>query len=335
MGPPHFGIVIQGPLDSRGFDTRPNILKYLAQADALPEFRFTFCLSTWRGAELGSLVPAAERLQILWNTPPPGRDYENRRRQIVSALAGVRRLTAGGQRDFLLKVRTDQELSLEALCRHLLKLQAAGELTSTTVVVPGASASIPFLIPDFFYGGTMDAMLFFFESISVRSEAPWQHAVEIDFAWKFLAAIPGTALSEYSNWRRRRQLFYSPWLVRGGLYRRAAEAWQRDARHFRFFPRAVYAGMRWRGAAPATGDLHLWPDLLFHEDLPGGAPAPPEPSALYPRFDPIVYLLLLLYSVELWISALLRLRPRAAFERLAFRRRQKMFHVPPAQATAA
>ena len=113
MGLPHFGIVIQGPLDSRGFDTRLNILEYLAQADALPQFRFTFCLSTWPGAELGSLAPAAERLQVLWNTPPPGRDYENRRRQIVSALAGVRQLAIGEQPDFLLKVRTDQWLSLE------------------------------------------------------------------------------------------------------------------------------------------------------------------------------------------------------------------------------
>ena len=113
-----------------------------------------------------------------------------------------------------------------------------------------------------------------------------------------------------------------------------AEAWQRDARHFRFFPRAVYSGMRWRGAAPKQGDLHLWPDLLFHEDCPGGAPPRPQLSALYPRFDRIVNLLLLFYTLELWLCALLGLRPRAAFERLAYYRRRRMFHVPAAQVTA-
>lgn len=310
-----FGIVIQGPLDSRGFDSRATVMAWIEQARQLQQFDFTICISTWRCDQLGPLEALPANVFLLFNDPPGGPDYQNRRKQIWSSLTGARALMARGARrpDFLLKVRTDQQLDLAGLCDHLLVLEATGQLDNSTVVAPGRSRAVPFYVQDFYYGGRATALLAYFEAINRRNEAPWQFPIEVDFTLKYLCALSPSPLGHWSAWQLRQLFCFWPWLATGELLKRYQEIWRSCRHHLLLFPRSIYLGMVWRGEADRTEKTHLLRDLeCFGEE--GASPEPAQ--GIYVRAGWVVRLLMAFSTFEVLICHKLRVPPSQAGVRL-------------------
>src|SRR5688572_26507259 len=113
--PRHIGLVIQGPLLSRGrTGAEPNDLTRCVDFDALDTIRQTvndarnaafgpIVLSTWEGERGVELIRGVDRLLVL---PDPQTPFaiDNRTRQTLGCLEGVRAL---GSVDYVARVRTD------------------------------------------------------------------------------------------------------------------------------------------------------------------------------------------------------------------------------------
>lgn len=277
--PATFGIVIQGPLVSGGWNCRENILRLLA----LPtdRSRFSFCLSTWR-TEDTTLWENDERILVVKNDPPPGRDYHNRRKQIWTTLQGALALTKKNNLDYLVKIRTDQFIDLSAIVEYLQGLSE--HLPSGCIVAPAMSRFIPFYVADFYFAGRTEAMVRYCRNILSWGETLVQNHIEIDFTLKHLQIELNRTIGTLSQRELFEPLFLYPYLRKNSsLYRRSWETWMElRPQFFEFFPGKIFRDMEWRGKLSLPQKDDFLPTFHFAEDAVATleiGPCPyPEPS---------------------------------------------------------
>ncbi len=105
------GVVIQGPVNSRGFDAVANVRRIADSYSALPACG-PLVLSTWEGEDAPLRHPG---LTVLLNRPVERDDAMNRLRQWRSTYEGIKFLRANTEVTHILKLRTDMYVAPEII----------------------------------------------------------------------------------------------------------------------------------------------------------------------------------------------------------------------------
>ena len=157
-----FGLVIQGPVHHRGFDSRENIRRLVD--DFGHRFR-AIVLSTWEGeADPGVEAGNFHALFSRDTTPHKSRDgipLRNRVRQMFSTKAGIDRLRELGGVDYVVKIRTDLHSDLNLIVDHLLDCERTySEYLSVGqknfIFVPSITKNGPYVTDDIIFAGQID-----------------------------------------------------------------------------------------------------------------------------------------------------------------------------------
>lgn len=271
------GIVIQGPLASRGktgrhagIETRAVPAHDLGSVDCVPLIARTaeaahaagvdrVVVAAWDTedeADLARLPPTVEVLRV----PDPWRDGEgwhpmpNSPRQVVATLAGIRALLAGDAPSRVVKVRSDQVVDVGGIVRWLDATDPTG------LGVPYLDRREPWMFVDFYLAGRTDVVLDACTAVLGHQLRPLQPSIHDDVTLKLAlasAAGPTASLATY---------FLPP-------HRRHAA--QRDVVAHAVghlltpMPRSVWAAVEWRGD-PIRADFP-YADRIFAEDAATGA----------------------------------------------------------------
>jgi len=245
------GIVIQGPINSQGFNStttiKRNIEEYLKHRSVAH-----IVVSIWKGERFTYSHP---KVTILHNTPPVGRDVNNRRRQWLSTLQGIRQLQKHKSITHALKIRTDQYvpssvidyMNVFYMAKNLKKYTDAPGWKSKILREPLLFSCIyrtyPFHIGDFYFAGHVEDMMRLMENNLVFEGHIFQQIVEIDMIIKHLSQtdvdFPLTREDKYIPMRRIIKVGHSHpiwryWYVMHRLY-------------FFCFPKSVFSKVMWRG----------------------------------------------------------------------------------------
>jgi hypothetical protein len=207
------------------------------------EFADIVCV-TWNTEDttrLESEIGSGPVMRIADTTPElpaKGRTIagNNKYRQFLSTLKGLERLAASGC-THAIKVRSDQSLDLQRMRDHLI--ETVGERGARDrILTVGCNRSRPDELPDFYFGGAVDRLI---DACRVYMDEPELFdLVHPDlfyrWAWWFDGGGP-----------RPPGRAYTP----SGRHTKAQLAVIRSAwsRLYGAFPREIFAGMVWRGAA--------------------------------------------------------------------------------------
>ena len=245
------GIVIQGPIISQGFDStttiKRNIKEYLRHQSVA-----RIIVSIWQGERFTYSHP---KVTILHNTPPTGRDVNNRRRQWLSTLQGLQQLQKHTIITHVLKVRTDQYVPSSTIdymnafymAKNVKKYTDVPEWKSKILREPLLFSctyrTYPFYIGDFYFAGHIEDMMHLMENNLVFGGHIFQSIVEIDMILKHLfqtdSDFPLTRKGKYIPMRRITKAAHSHpiwqyWYEMHRLY-------------FGCFPKSVFSKIMWRG----------------------------------------------------------------------------------------
>ena len=245
------GIVIQGPINSRGFDSTTTIKRNIEEYLVRPSVAH-IVVSIWKGEKFTYSHP---KVTVLHNTPPTGRDITNRRRQWFSTLQGIRQLQKHKTITHVLKIRTDQYVpsgTVEFMStfytpKNLKAYQDDPAWKSEIVREPLLFSSVyrmfPFFITDFYFAGHIDDIVRLMENNLAFGEHIFQLTPEVDLLLRHLYKtdkdFPLTRLERYMNVRS---------LIKAAPAHKIWQYW--DAMHrlyFGCFPKSVFAKVTWRG----------------------------------------------------------------------------------------
>jgi hypothetical protein len=176
------GVIIQGPINSRGrtmknltprnFDASENINQLfhrIVQTGAYP------ILVTWDSEDTHKLdlkvvndalkirMPSTSRIFRLKNNI----ERNNKYKQFYSVLAGVEELHFRNY-DYILKIRTDQDLPIEALINHIVQIDE--KTIEERIFTPLLNLDKPNMFYDFYYFSTTTTMKKFHQIMMYSKE---------------------------------------------------------------------------------------------------------------------------------------------------------------------
>jgi hypothetical protein len=261
------GIVIQGPIHSQGFDSATTIKRNIEEYLRHPSIDHIVA-SIWKGEQFTYSHP---KVTVLHNTPPTGRDVNNRRRQWLSTYQGTRQLQKHAAITHVLKIRTDQYVPASTIdfmssfyVPKNLKLYKEdpawkSEIFQEPLLFSSVYRTFPFFVTDFYFAGHVDDMLRLMESNLAFGAHIFQLAPEVDLILKHLFRTDGDfPLTRYERYMdMRRYINAAPshkiWRYWHALHRL----------YFGCFPKSVFSKVTWRGMK--------WTD--FHDQRLGEARA--------------------------------------------------------------
>lgn len=237
----NFGIVFQGPLESRGFQCAPLLAAYgkrFRQMEKPPRC----CISAWKGGEVPAELTALGWPVIL-NEPPLGYDLSNRRRQMLSTLRGAEALLRTGPLEFILKIRSDQSVPIERLLTEIDALMSE-PAASEKLVFPSASSVLPFYLTDFFFGARPELLISFLEANLRFGSVVMAGIPEVDFPMKYLFTCHRDKLAPLTDLECFLSTFDYPFM---GIGREAAVWAACRERHFALTSPGILKETLWRG----------------------------------------------------------------------------------------
>lgn len=245
------GVVIQGPINSQGFDStstiKRNIKGYLQHPCVS-----SIVVSIWKGEQFTYSHP---KVKILHNTPPTGRDINNRRRQWFSTLRGSQYFKKHTSVTHVLKIRTDQYIpssTVDFMCsfyapKNLEVYQKdpawKSEIFQEPLVFSSAYRIFPFFVTDFYFAGHIDDMLRLMQHNLAFGGHIFQRTPEVDLILKHLFKtdrnFPLTRLERYTDVRS---------LINATPAHNTWQYWYAMHRlYFGCFPKSVFSKVIWRG----------------------------------------------------------------------------------------
>jgi hypothetical protein len=179
------GIVIQGSLESQGFDCVQNcneLIKIFSDKDYVERI----VLSTWENENTEYIN---KEVIILKNRPVLNVDLKNRQKQFLSTFEGVKYLINNSDVTHVLKLRTDQLVPVEILDEIIEvygKSYAESKFMEQPLTFCYINRTIPFHIGDFFFVGGVSDMYRFCHNVLSFGSFNFQGAVEVDVVLKHL-----------------------------------------------------------------------------------------------------------------------------------------------------
>lgn len=179
------GIVIQGSLESQGFDCVQNcneLIKIFSNKSSIKQI----VLSTWENENTEHINKEAI---ILKNRPVLNIDVKNRQKQFLSTFEGVKYLMNNSDVTHILKLRTDQFVPIEILDEMLEiygKFCNECKFVEQPLTFSYVNRTIPFHIGDFFFAGGVSDMYKFCHNVLSFGSFNFQGAVEVDVVLKHL-----------------------------------------------------------------------------------------------------------------------------------------------------
>jgi len=274
------GVVIQGPLSSRGrtgatahigffqvtqsdvvdYDCTPNIVELFSQYSH--KFDDFVCV-TWDTEDTSELeakigkqaVMSIADTTLIQNAKGAIINGNNKYRQFLSTLKGLERLAKNGCA-YALKIRTDQYLDLSKMKEHLLKILVEKNNTNR-ILVPAGNMQSPDQVEDFYFGARTDRLI---DACKVFLDKPELFSsVHDDFFYKFAWLFDnGSSWPPSDSFTPAGKYSKSQYLV-------IQSAWSTT---FGTFPRKVYETLVWRGEKfPKSFFDNFFYDNLSPSDL--------------------------------------------------------------------
>ena len=245
------GIVIQGPINSQGFDSTTTIKQNIEEYVRHPSVAH-IVVSIWKGEQFTYSHP---KVTVLHNTPSTGRDVNNRRRQWFSTLRGTRDLQKHTTITHVLKIRTDQYVPTSTIdfmssfyVPKNLKIYTEDSAWKTEIVrEPLLFSSVyrifPFFVTDFYFAGHIDDIVCLMENNLALGGHIFQLAPEVDLILKHLLKtdrdFPLTRIERYMDMRS---------LIDASHHHKIWRYWYTMHRlYFGCFPKSVFSKVTWRG----------------------------------------------------------------------------------------
>ncbi|MBA3723793.1 MAG: hypothetical protein H0W89_02755 [Candidatus Levybacteria bacterium] len=245
------GVVIQGPIISQGFDSTSTIKRNIEEYLQHPSVAH-IVVSIWKGERFTYSHP---KITVLHNTPPTGRDINNRRRQWISTLQGTQYLKRRTAVTHVLKIRTDQYVP-SAIIDFMssfyipknLKIYYKdpdwkSEIVNEPLLFSSAYRISPFFVTDFYFAGHIDDIVRLMKNNLAFSGHIFQLAPEVDLILKHLfktdADFALTRVERYTDVRS---------LITAASSHKIWEYWYAVHRlYFGCFPKSVFSKVTWRG----------------------------------------------------------------------------------------
>jgi len=271
------GIVIQGPLSSRGktgrhaglptagvpkselrtVDCVPLIARLVEQARGTSISRIV--AAVWESEDDDAVRRLPAEVEVVRVADPwaGGEDWHpmpNAPRQLVATRAGVRALVRGDTPDHVVKVRSDQVLDVAAVADWL------GREDPAALGVPFLDRREPWMFIDFYLAGRTDVLLAVCDAVLAHQLRPFQPSIHDDVSLKLAFAsttAPHASLATYHLPPHRRYA-----AQRATIEHIVGELLVP-------LPRAVWEGVEWRGEGLRSS--FPFADRIFAEDAAAGA----------------------------------------------------------------
>ncbi len=247
-------IVIQGPLKSKNFDCRPNILRLIKEFTS-QNYIDDIYISTW---EKNDFIEIFDGIIYLHNTPPVFSDNMNRYKQFYSVNRAVLMIKEKGVSAFVLKIRTDQFIS-PSIVQFIIEFYNKSDFDKDKlrnqqdyIIASHSYNCIPYFIGDFYFAGRVDDILLYTSTYNRYKNFCHQWLPEVDIVIKYTEVLGEDnflGIYKYLNIQ-----------TRGDVSLKALNGWNNIyTNRFSLFPKSIFDTLEWRGEN-FSNDFHDYHD---------------------------------------------------------------------------
>jgi hypothetical protein len=243
-------IVIQGPLNSRDYDCRANILRLINEFIS-QKFIDDIYVSTWKKNDF---IETLDKITYIQNVSPTFSDNMNRYKQFYSVNRAVLMIKEKGISTFILKIRTDQFIS-PSIIQFIIEFYNKSDFDKDKlrnqqdyIISSHSYNCIPYFIGDFYFAGRVDDILLYTSTYNRYKNFCHQWLPEVDIVIKYMEVLgvdTRLGLFKYLNIHTRSDVSLN-----------ALNRWNSIfTNRFSLFPQAIFDTLEWRGEKFAN-DLH-------------------------------------------------------------------------------
>jgi hypothetical protein len=195
-----WGLVIQGPTitfgqgpnnSEFGFSAESTIKKNILRFSSLID---EIVISTWENSEIEIKDFNTSKIKLIENVVPIDCDFDNRRKQFITTLAGCRYLLGNSKVTHVLKIRTDQEVDnklMDWLITFFSKTnkdyRESASIQEDYLVFSDMLVENPFYLGDFIFAGTIKDVTSFCEANLKFYSRNLHPLIGIDYVLKYLS----------------------------------------------------------------------------------------------------------------------------------------------------
>lgn len=243
-------VVIQGPINSRTYDCRRNILRLIDEFKNLKLVDNIF-ISTWSDNDF---IFGDQKVVYIKNTSPDFFDNMNRYKQFYSIHRAVEEIKNIGISKYILKIRTDQFIS-PSIIQFIIEFYNKSDFDKDKlknqkdyIISSHSYNSIPYFIGDFYFAGRVDDILLYTSTYNRYKNFCHQWLPEVDIVIKYMEVLDvdtRLGLFKYLNIHKRSDVSLKALNRWNSIY----------TNRFSIFPKAIFDTLEWRGEMFAN-DLH-------------------------------------------------------------------------------
>ncbi|WP_017258044.1 WavE lipopolysaccharide synthesis family protein [Pedobacter arcticus] len=241
-------LIIQGPLNSRGFDAVENVKKLVHTFSKQPQLD-KIIISTWSANE--NYFDNNEKVVYLENTAPNFKDFMNRYKQFISVYNAALYVKNNVGSKYLLKLRSDQFINPDILAYTIAYLDnsdyqnESSSVQENYIITSHSYNCLPYFIGDFYFGGTVNDILRFTGTYAKYQNFCHQWLPEVDITLKYLYEFKTETSLHLFNIRDR-----------GDISTHELQTWVNNyTKIFSIFPQRFFDSLLWRGK-PYCNDKH-------------------------------------------------------------------------------
>jgi hypothetical protein len=234
-------VVIQGPINSRGYDCRGNILQLIEDFKNL-KLVDNIIISTWSDNDF---ITNNKKVIYIKNISPDFLDNMNRYKQFYSIHKAASEIKKIGISNYILKIRTDQYISpqiIDYIIEFYNNSNFNKKITNQKdyIISSHSYNSVPFFIGDFYFAGTVDDIISYTSTYVKQKNFCHQWLPEVDIVIKYMDLLKintGLGIKKYLNIHSRED-----------VSRNSLEFWYLFyTSHFSIFPKYIFDTLKWRG----------------------------------------------------------------------------------------
>jgi hypothetical protein len=234
-------VVIQGPLNSRSYDCRNNILQIINEFKNIQSVD-NIVISTW---SKNDFIPENDKIIYIPNNAPNFYDNMNRYKQFYSIYKAASEIKIIGKSKYLLKIRTDQYIS-PIIVDYIINFYKSSDFNKKItnqndyIISSHSYNCVPFFIGDFYFAGTVEDIILYTSAYVKQKNFCHQWLPEVDIVVKFMDVLKintGLGIKKYLNIHTREdvsKMSLNKWY---SIY----------TSRFSIFPKYIFETLKWRG----------------------------------------------------------------------------------------